>query len=157
MRVRSATALASGLVVTLAASSACANRITVEVWPDAYPDHAVSCSIALADGWISLVQVKGAGMPGPAPMRWPASDAEVDALSDGLQAFVGGALGSVDAYRARQPPAPFLTVTWMAQLDDRLTTGLYIQPGLSLPPSLSRALSRLGVGQPCGLSARSGE
>lgn len=157
MRDVSAKALALCLVAPLAAPPAYANRMTFEVWPDSSPDHAVSCSIALSDGWISLVQVKGAGMPGPQPMRWRASAPEVQALSDTLQAFVGGALGSVDAYASRQPPAPFFSVTWMTRLNDRLATGLYIQPGLSLPPPLSQALSRLGVGQPCGLSARAAE
>ncbi|MFO1203956.1 MAG: hypothetical protein U1E58_15095 [Tabrizicola sp.] len=156
MRVKSAKVLAFGLAA-LAAEPTHANRMTFEVWPDSSPDHAVSCSIALTDGWISLVQVKGAGMPGPEPMRWRASAPEVQALSDSLQAFVGGTLGSVDPYGSRQPPAPFLTVTWMTQLDDRLTTGLYIQPGLALPVPLSQALSRLGVGQPCGLTARAAE
>lgn len=157
MQGKSATALAFGLVVMLAASASHANRITFEVWPDASPDHAVSCSIALADGWISLVQVTGAGMPGPQPMRWRASAAEVEALADGLQAFVGGALGSVDAYRSRQPPAPFLSITWMTRLDDRLATGLYIQPGLALPVPLSQTLARLDLDQPCGLTARAAE
>lgn len=156
MRVKSAKVLALGLAA-LAAHPTYANRITFEVWADSSPDNAVSCSIALTDGWISLVQVKGAGMPGPKPMRWRATDPEVEALSDGLQAFVGGALGSVDPYASRQPPSPFLSVTWMTRLDDRLTTGLYIQPGLALPLPLSQTLSRLGVNQPCGLSARAAE
>jgi len=140
-----------------AALPVAANRLTFEVWPDPSPDHVMSCSVTLADGWISLVQVKGAGMPGPQPMRWRASQAEVDAVADSLQAFVGGELGSVNPYLSRQPPAPFLSVTWMTRLDDHLTTGLYIQPGLSLPGPLSRTLASLGLGQPCGLTARAAE
>lgn len=157
MRVGRAKGLALCLAAGIAAHPAHANRMTFEVWPDASPDHAVSCSVALNDGWISLVQVKGAGMPAPQPMRWRASRAEVEALSDSLQAFVGGQLGSVDPYGSRQPAAPFLTVTWMTRLDDRLATGLYIQPGLALPVPLSQALARLGVGQPCGLTAKADE
>jgi hypothetical protein len=140
-----------------AASSVFANRMTFEVWPDTSPDHAVFCSVALSDGWISLVQVTGAGMPGPQPMRWRASSAEVEALSDSLQAFVGGELGSVDPYASRQPPAPFLTVTWMTRLDDRLTTGLYIQRSLILPEPLQETLTSLGLDQPCGLTSKVGE
>ena len=148
--------LALCLVAILAALPAAANRLTFEVWPDASPDHVISCSFAYSDGWISLVKVKGAGMPGPEPMRWRASRAEVDAVSDSLQAFVGGELGSVNPYLSRQPPAPFLSVTWMTRLDDRLATGFYIQPGMALPDQLSEALVSLGLGRPCGLSARGG-
>lgn len=149
--------LALCLVAILAALPAHANRLTFEVWPDASPDHAISCTFALADGWISLVQVTGAGMPGPEPMRWRASRAEVDAVSDSLQAFVGGALGSVDPYGSRPPAAPFLSVTWMTRLNDRLATGLYIQPGLTLPRPLSDTLGSLGLNRPCGLTAKAAE
>ncbi|WP_333815725.1 hypothetical protein [Tabrizicola sp.] len=149
--------LALGLAVLTAALPAHANRLTFEVWPDASPDHAVSCTFALSDGWISLVQVTGAGMPGPKPMRWRASQPEVEALTTSLQAFVGGELGSVDPYLSRQPPAPFLSVTWMTRLDDRLKTGLYIQPGLALPRPLSQTLASLGLDRPCGLTARAAE
>jgi hypothetical protein len=154
MRACRVQGLALCLVAMLAAHPSHANRLTFEVWPDASPDHVMSCTVALDDGWISLVQVRGAGMPGPDPMRWRASRDEVEAVSKGLEAFVAGQLGSVDAYRSRQPPAPFLSVTWMTRLNDRLTTGLYIQPGLALPGALSQALSRLGLDRPCGLSAR---
>lgn len=149
--------LALCLVAMLAAQPASANRLTFEVWPDASPDHVVSCTFALSDGWISLVRVTGAGMPGPQPMRWRASQAEVQAFADSLQAFVGGALDSVDPVASRQPPAPFLSVTWMTRLDDRLATGLYIQPGLALPRPLSDTLGSLDLNRPCGLSARASE
>jgi hypothetical protein len=155
------TTWSSGLVfcaaAVLAAPPASANRMTFEVWPDTSPDHAVFCSVALTDGWISLVQVTGTGMPGPQPMRWRASQAEIDALSHSLQAFVGGELGSVDPYASRQPHAPFLTVTWMTRLDDSFTTGLYIQQSLTLPDALSAMLSSLGLDQPCGLTAKAVE
>lgn len=156
MRIRWVHGLAPFLVAMVAALPASANRMTFEVWPDASPDHAISCTFALSDGWISLVQVTGSGMPGPNPMRWRASHDEVQALSEGLQAFVGGKLASVDAYSARQPPAPFLSVTWMTRLNDSLSTGLYVQRGLSLPNALSRTLTSLGVDRPCGLSAKGG-
>jgi hypothetical protein len=145
------------LAANVAVAPAHANRLTFEVWPDGSPDHVISCSLALNDGWISLVQVTGPGMPGPSPMRWRASRDELEAVSDGLQALVGGALGSVDPYRSRQPPAPFLTVTWMTRLDNRLATGLYVQPGLALPGPLSRTLALTGLDHPCGLSATTGE
>lgn len=157
MRVALAGLLALCLSAFSAVPPAHANRMTFEVWPDASPDHVMSCTFVLADGWISLVHVKGVGLPGPRPMRWRASQAEIEALSASLQAFVGGELGSVNAYASRQPPAPFLSVTWMTRLDDRLATGLYLQRGLSLPVPLQHALVSLGVGQPCGLIAKAGE
>jgi hypothetical protein len=141
------------LAALLAALPASANRLTFEVWPDASPDHVVSCSVAFKDGWISLVHVTGAGMPNPQPMRWRASRAETDAVFDSLQALVVGTLGSVDPYASRQPPAPFLSVTWMTRVDAALTTGLFIQPGLDLPGPLSQTLASLGLNRPCGLSA----
>ncbi|MBN8632542.1 MAG: hypothetical protein J0L76_17020 [Rhodobacterales bacterium] len=156
MRVHRAQGLALGLAAMIAALPAYAHRLTFEVWPDSSPDHVISCSVALTDGWFSLVQVTGAGMPGPVPMRWRASQDEVEALSDSLSALVGGELGSVNPYLSRQPPAPFLSVTWMTRLDDRLATGLYIQPGLSLPGPLSRTMALLGLDRPCGLTARDG-
>lgn len=145
------------LLALLAAASTSANRLTFEVWPDASPDHAVFCSVALDDGWISLVRVTGPGLPAQQPMRWRASPAEADAVFDSLQALVIGTLGSVDPYKSRQPPAPFLTVTWMTRLDDGLASGLYVQPGLALPSPLSRTLASLDLDTPCGLSARAAE
>lgn len=145
-----------GIAAALTALPACANRLTFEVWPDASPDHVVSCTFAVSDGWISLVQATGVGMPAPRPMRWRGTEAEVEAVSLGLQALVGGDLGSVDPYLSRPPPAPFLSVTWMTRLDDRLASGLYIQPGLSLPAPLSRTLGTLGLDRPCGVSAKAG-
>ena len=141
----------------LAAAPATANRLTFEVWPDASPDHTVACSLALEDGWISLVQIEGAGMPNPQPMRWRASRAETDAVFDSLQALIVGDPGSVDPYHSRQPSAPFLSVTWIAKVDATLTSGLYIQPGLTLPSPLSKTLASLGLDHPCGLSATADE
>lgn len=157
MRLAWTKGLAICAAAIIAAGPVDANRLTFEVWPDTSPDHAVFCSVALSDGWISLVQVEGVGMPRPDAMRWRASQAEVDALADGLQALVGGELGSVNPYLSRQPPAPFLTVTWMTRLDDRLATGLYIQPGLTLPVPLLETLASLGLARPCGLTARAAE
>jgi hypothetical protein len=146
--------LVVGSAAILTALPVCANRLTFEVWPDASPDHMVSCSFAVADGWISLVQVEGVGMPGPKPMRWRASDAEEDAMASGLQALVGGQLGSVDPYQSRQPPAPFVSVTWMTRLDDQLASGLYVQTGLALPAPLLQTVASLGIDRACGLNAK---
>jgi hypothetical protein len=157
--MRTGTALASVLCLaaSLAAPPVHANRLTFEVWPDASPDHTIACSVGFEDGWISLVQITGPGMPRPEPMRWRASRAETEAVFDSLQALVTGDPGSVDPYLSRPPPAPFLSVTWMTRVDAALTTGLYIQPGLRLPGSLSRTVASLGLDRPCGLSARAAE
>lgn len=149
--------LALGLPAVLAALPAHANRLTFEVWPDASPDHVVACSLSLTDGWLSLVQVRGAGLPGPQPMRWRASRNEVDALSDSLLALIGGELLATDPTGSREPPVPFLTVTWMTRLDGTLATGLYMQPGLDMPPPLSQTLASLGLDRPCGLNAKAAE
>lgn len=157
MPIRWPKRLALCLTAILAAAPATANRLTFEVWPDASPDHTVACTVAFKDGWISLVQITGAGMPNPQPMRWRASRAETDAVFDSLQALVGGTVASVDPYQSRQPPAPFLSVTWMTRVDASLTSGLYIQPGLTLPMPLSRTLASLGLDRPCGLTAKGDE
>lgn len=145
------------LAALCAAAPVMANRLTFEVWPDASPDHTVACTVAFENGWISLVQITGAGMPGPQPMRWRASRAETDAVFDSLQALVVGTVASVDPYQSRQPPAPFLSVTWMTRVDASLASGLYIQPGLKLPVPLSQTLASLGLDHPCGLSATADE
>jgi hypothetical protein len=134
-----------------------ANRLTFEVWPDASPDHVVACTVAFEDGWISLVQIIGAGMPSSQPMRWRASHDETNAVFASLQALLVGTVASVDPYHSRQPPAPFLSVTWMTRVDASLTSGLYIQPGLKLPAPLSRTLASLGLDRPCGLTAKAAE
>lgn len=157
MRLSLARALAFGLAALMAAAPVTANRLTFEVWPDASPDHVISCTFALSDGWISLVQVKGSGMPEREPMRWRATHADVKALSDSLQALVGGDLPSIDPTGSREPPAPFLTVTWMTRLNGTLASGLYMQPGLVLPGTLSDTLISLGLDRPCGLTARAAE
>ncbi len=107
MRASWAQGLALCLAALAAALPARANRLTFEVWPDASPDHTVACSVGLSDGWISLVQVTGVGLPRPDPMRWRATHDEVEAVADGLQALVGGELRSVDPYLS-PPPSPSL-------------------------------------------------
>jgi hypothetical protein len=157
MRVRWPKGPALCLAALIAAAPALANRLTFEVWPDASPDHTVACTVAFEDGWISLVQIDGAGMPDPHPMRWRASPKETDAVFASLQALLAGSVASVDPYQSRQPPAPFLSVTWMTRVDASLASGLYIQRGLKLPAPLSRTLALLGLDRPCGLSAKAVE
>jgi hypothetical protein len=157
MSVTIGKALINCLAVLAANSPASANRLTFEAWPDANPANAAFCSVALSDGWFTLVQVQGAGLPAERPLRWRASDREEDAMTAALQAFLARDLVSVDPYESRLPPAPFVTVTWMTTLDDQMATGLYIQPGLPLPPVLADMAAALGLGQACGLTAKAAE
>jgi hypothetical protein len=157
MRIRSGKGMAFATAATLAVQPVSANRLTFEVWPDANPSAALFCSIALLDGWMTLVQVQGAGLPAQPPVRWRASDVEDQAMTAALQAFLEGELASVDPYVSRLPPAPFVTVTWMTTLDDHMAMGLYIQSGLALPDTIARLSQVTGLGQPCGLTARTVE
>ncbi len=149
--------LVAGFAVGLTALPAGANRLTFEVRPDVQPDHTVACSISLKDGWISLVQVQGYGMPPPQPTRWRMARSEEAAILAALQAFVTGDAASVDTYRSRSPDPPFISVTWMTTLDGDLASGLYVQRGLHLPRVLSESLFSLGLDRTCGLTARADE
>lgn len=149
--------LVAGISAALTALPACANRLTFEVRPDASPDHAIACSVALTGGWISLVKVQGLGLPAPQPIRWRASPVEDAAILAALEAFVTGKSASVDPYLSRPPPAPFVSVTWMTSLDGNLASGLYQQDGLRLPGVLQASLTSLGLDRSCGLSAKADE
>jgi hypothetical protein len=157
MSVTLGKALMPCVAVIAATLPACANRLTIEVWPDPDPSSATFCSIALSEGWLTLVQVRGAGLPPAQPLRWRPSTVEEDAMTAALQAFLTGDLVSVDPYLSRLPPAPFVTLTWLTMLDGHMTTGLYIQSGLSLPPVLGDMALSLGVDESCGLTARAAE
>ncbi|MDP3194473.1 hypothetical protein [Tabrizicola sp.] len=148
--------LVAGITAFLTALPVCANRLTFDVRPDPLPDHAVACSVALTDGWISLVRIKGFGMPAPQPFRWRTTQTEEAALLAALEAFVYGDPRSVEAYHSRPPAPPFVSVTWMTSLDGELASGLYLQPGLHLPRVLASSLESLGLDHACGLSATTG-
>lgn len=144
------------VIAALVAVPLFANRLTIEIRPDPFPEHALFCSVDLTAGRLSLVAVRGLGLPAPEPMRWHATDAEIAALSTALQAFLSGELPSVDPLVSRLPPAPYLAVTWMATLDDRPAGGLYIQSGSVLPPVLADALRAMGIERRCLPNATGG-
>jgi hypothetical protein len=150
-------ALVLSVLPALVADPGLSNRLTLEVWPDAVPEHATFCTVALSNGWINVVQVRGVGLPAPYPVRWRATSAEEHAMLTALHAFLAGELVSVDPYVSRLPPAPFVTVTWMTTLDDNMATGLYIQNGLPLPAPLADVARTLGLAKACGLSAKAVE
>lgn len=150
-------ALVLSILPALAPASALSNRLTLEVWPDARPDHATFCTVGLSGGWITVVQVRGVGLAAPYPVRWRATSPEEQAMMTALHAFLAEDLVSVDPYVSRLPPAPFVTVTWMTTLDDNMATGLYIQNGLALPPPLANVAKALGLTKACGLNATAAE
>ena len=151
MRGPAIAALCAILLTTLPAD---ANGITFEIWPDTDPDATLSCAFRLAGGTMTLLEVRGPGMPAK-PLRWFANAAERAALATALQALVGGTLASVTpAITTRAPAPPFITATWMARLDQGLASGLYIQPGLALPPELAAVLTTITPGGLCTRAIR---
>jgi hypothetical protein len=136
-------------VITLLPAPALGNSLTFDIWPSADPTQSTSCALRLAGGMITAVEVRGTGMPPHLPMRWPARPGEVAALMAALQALVAGDLPSVETYSSRLPAPPYVTVGWMARVDDGMLTGLYIQQGLHLPPALAQVLANLTPGGPC--------
>lgn len=150
-------ALILSILSALVPAPALANRLTLEVWPDARPDHATFCTVGLSGGWITVVQVRGVGLPAPYPVRWRATSLEEQAILTALHAFLAEDLLSVEPYVSRLPPPPFVTVTWMTTLDENMATGLYIQNGLLLPPALANVTKALGLSKACGLSAKAAE
>ena len=101
---------------------------------------------------ITVVEVHGTGMPPIAPMRWPASPMEIAILIAALQTLVTGDLPSVETSASRLPAPPYVTVNWMARVDDGMLTGLYIQQGLTLPPELVQVLKNLTPGGACDMA-----
>jgi hypothetical protein len=141
-------------VITILPAPALGNSLTFDIWPSANPMQSTSCALRLAGGMITAVEVQGTGMPPQQPMRWPASPEEIAALMAALQALVSGDLPSVETYTSRLPAPPYITVNWMARVDDGMLTGLYIQKGLTLPLELTRVLDGLTPGGPCTKAVR---
>ena len=131
-------------------TAAPANALTFEFWPSDDPGQSMSCVLRYADGMFTAVEVQGPGMPAATPLRWPAGPEDVTAMTAALQALVSGDVPSVRAVTtSRLPPAPFVTVTWMAHVDTGMMTGLYIQRGLTLPPVLDRLIRTVMPDGPC--------
>ena len=78
-------------------------------------------------------------------------------MLDSLLALPEGDIASVAPTGSREPPVPFLTVTWMTRLNGTLASGLHMQPGLALPGTLGRTLALPGLENRCGFSARAAE
>jgi hypothetical protein len=138
-------------VITALPAPATGNSLTFDIWPSTDPMASTSCALRLAGGMFTTVEVRGTGLPDTS-LRWPARPQEVTVLMAALQALVAGDLPSVDTRASRLPPPPYVTVYWMARVDDGMLTGLYIQNGLTLPPALAQVLDSLTPGGPCTLA-----
>lgn len=132
---------AYALAFCLLPGAALPDVLTYEIWPTADPSESLSCLIALTDGQIRVVEVRGAGMPPRHPLRWPVRPAEEAAVLAALQALISGEVPGVDIYGARNPTPPYLTITWSSQVNGTWVSGLYIQPGLALPQVLAQVLT----------------
>ena len=139
-------------VITALPGPAPGNSLTFDIWPSPDPLASTACALRLAGGMITVVEVHGTGMPPIAPMRWPASPKEIAILIAALQTLVTGDLPSVETSASRLPAPPYVTVNWMARVDDGMLTGLYIQQGLTLPPELAQVLKNLTPDGACDMA-----
>lgn len=128
---------------------ALANTLTVNIWPDADPESAIFCSLTLHQGRLVALQAKGLGLQNPRAVSWWANEADTSAFLDGVQALVTGAVPSGNPNLAPRPQPPFLTVTWMANLDGQISTGRYVAQDLQIPQELSQMLDRVMPGSYC--------
>ena len=128
---------------------AAANSLTIELWPSTDPSQTISCAIALTAGRFSAVEVKGHGQPPLRPMQWYATEIEIAALNTALQSLISGDLTAEVMQTTRMPAPPYFSVTWLANVDDRIAAGLYIQSGLDLPAPLSDMFLQLLPGGLC--------
>ena len=126
-----------------------ANTVNFNVWPSADPDTALYSSVSLRKGRLVVIEARGLGLQHPHPVQWWANDTDTAAFLVGIQALVSGAVPSGSPNLAARPAPPFLTVTWIANLDGRVTTGRYVGAGLRLPNELSQMLATVMPGGYC--------
>lgn len=144
MRLRGVLALVVCLPAPVAAMS-----LTIEVWPSRDPTRTIYCAMTLTGGRFSTVEVIGPGPPGRRPQQWYSTEAEVTALTAAIQSLIGGALAGQDILTSRTPPPPYLSATWIANVDNVTVSGLYIAPGTTLPAALLQAVLTVLPGGPC--------
>lgn len=129
------------------------NTLTLNLWPDANPETSVLCTISLSDGQLSTIEAKGLGLQNPHPLHWWASPAEEAAFLAGIEALIAGEIPSVSPLQAPRPAPPFLTVTWMTNLDGQIVIGRYTARDLSLPAKLATLLDTVIPSSYCRPSA----
>jgi hypothetical protein len=130
-------------------SLAAPNTLTVNLWPDSNPETSVFCTISLADGQLSAVEAKGLGLQNPRPLHWWASVADQSAFLTGIEALIAGEIPSVNPLDAPLLAPPFLTVTWISNLDGQISSGRYTTRDLSLPKKLATLLDTVIPGSYC--------
>lgn len=123
--------------------------MTIELWPSSDPTQTISCAIALTAGRFSAVEVKGRGLPPLRPMQWYSTEIEIAALNTALQSLISGDLPAEVMQTTRMPSPRYVSATWVANVDDRIAAGLYIQSGLNLPAVLSNMIMQLLPGGMC--------
>jgi hypothetical protein len=142
--------LALCLLTALAPMPALANALTFDFRPSDDPRATVQCTVQLQQDFLVAVEIEGMGAPPQSPLRWAATEAETLILLHALGDFVSQDIVSVDDPNlARPPDPPYASIRWFAQTGDGLQSGLYLQPGLALPPALHRVVQVLLLGGPC--------
>lgn len=142
------------LSLALVPSVGSADVLTYAIWPDSNPAHSMACRIELWHGQIIAVEVLGTGMPPRHALRWPAGIAERAAIRAVLGAMLTGDLPSVEAYSSRAPKTPYVTVNWSTTLNGSPVSGLYVQAGLAMPPTLRTLLQKTMPGSNCDTAVR---
>lgn len=121
----------------LGAIPAQSDIITFNIWPRDDPESAVFCSVRLSGREIIVIQSKGLGLPGPRPYRWWASDRETAAFVLSISSLVDGRIPSQNPLFAPSPQPPFVTVTWVANVDGKVLNGRYVGHGTHVPDAFS--------------------
>ncbi len=129
-----------------------AEVLTLGIFPSTNSAASISCRIELRAGQVTVVEVRGAGMPPRSPYRWPVRPAEELAVLRALQALISGDLPGVEPYGSRTPPAPFMTIAWSAKVNGQRVTGLYVQAGTDLPSVMATLIDTVMPGSGCQTS-----
>ena len=129
---------------------AAADSLIIEVWPSADPTQTIYCAITLTHDRFSALQVIGHGAPAQ-PLRWYSTETDIAAMTSAWQSLIGGDLAGQVILTSRTPPPPYVSATWVANVDNATASGIYIQPGVTLPDLLLQAVLTV---LPGGLCAR---
>ena len=99
-------------VLVAAPCAVAANSLTLEFRPSTDMRRVVLCNVQLTRAQMVVVEMVGQGYAIPAPLRWPATDADTGVLLDALTALLSNAIVSVELVNStRLPDPPFVSVT----------------------------------------------
>ena len=138
----------------LQAKAADAYVLTFGLFPSSNPSTIISCRIELRSGQISVVEVRGVGMPPRRPYRWPVRRAEDIAVLRALQALVRGDLPGVEVNSFLPPPAPYASINWSTKFNGVSVFMLYLQSGTTLPDVMVRLIDAVMSGGGCQAKAQ---